>query len=188
LSVDFSEKTFEVLDALDRHEVCNQRQLAKHAGISLGQANYILRILLDKGLVKLGNFRSRANRIGYMYLLTSKGMYAKSLLAAKFVPARLAEYHKLRTRLAEKLDAVEKRGCKRIAFVGPEAVKDFVEKVITESGLGLSFINGFRTWDELKGTDAESFDTALLFDGSPDSMGKISEATGIPKAKLQLLW
>jgi EPS-associated MarR family transcriptional regulator len=186
--VDFSEKTFEVLDVLERHDVCNQRQLAKHAGISLGQANYILRILLDKGLVKLGNFHTRANRIAYMYLLTSKGMYAKSLLAAKFVPARLAEYDKLRTRLAEKLEAVEKKGCKRIAFVGPQVVKDFVEKVTTESGLGLSITNGYRTWNELRGTDAESFDAALLFDGSPDSVGKISEATGIPRSKLHPLW
>jgi EPS-associated MarR family transcriptional regulator len=186
--VDFSEKTFEVLDALDRHEVCSQRQLADHAGMSLGQANSILRILLEKGLVKLGNFHSRANRIGYMYVLTSKGMDAKSLLAAKFVPARLAEYDKLRTRLAEKLGAVEKKGCKRIAFVGPQAVRNFAERVITENRLNLSFINGYTTWSELKGTDAESFDTALLFDGSPESMGKISEATGIPRAKLQPLW
>jgi EPS-associated MarR family transcriptional regulator len=186
--VDYSERTFEVLDALDRHEVCNQRQLADHAGISLGQANYILRILLDKGLVKRGNFHSKANRIGYMYILTSKGMYAKSLLAAKFVPARLAQYDKLRTRLAEKLGTIEKKGCKRIAFVGPQVVRDFAGRVITENRLSLSFTNGNRTWNELKGTDAESFDTALLFDGSPKSMGKISEATGIPREKLHPLW
>jgi DNA-binding MarR family transcriptional regulator len=186
--MDFSEKTFEVLDALDRHDVRNQRQLAKHAGISLGQANCILRILLDKGLVKLGNFNTRADRIGYMYLLTSKGMVAKSYLAAKFVPARLAEYDKLRTRLAEKLDAIEKRGCKRIAFVGPEGVREFTEKVITEKGLCLFVINGYRSWNDLRGADAESFDTALLFDGSSESMGKISEVTGIPRTKLQPLW
>jgi EPS-associated MarR family transcriptional regulator len=186
--MDFSEKTFEVLDALDRHEVCNQRQLAERAGVSLGQVNYILRTLLEKGLVKMGNFHSRANRVGYMYLLTSKGMYAKSYLAAKFVPARLAEYDKLRTRLAEKLDAVEKKGCKRIAFVGPQVVRNFTERVISENRLSLSVTNGYKTWDELKGTDAESFDTALLFDGSSDSIGKISEATGIPRAKLQPLW
>jgi EPS-associated MarR family transcriptional regulator len=186
--MDFSEKTFEVLDALDRHEILNQRQLADHAGVSLGQANYILKVLLDKGLVKLGNFHNKSNRIGYIYLLTNKGMYAKSCLAAKFVPARLAEYDKLRARLAEKLDAVEKKGCKRIAFVGPQVVKDFAERVITENRLGLSLIDGYRTWHELKGTDAESFDTALLFDGSPESIAKISGATGIPTAKLKPLW
>jgi EPS-associated MarR family transcriptional regulator len=186
--MDFSEKTFEVLDALDRHKIRSQRNLADHTGISLGQVNYILRILLEKGLVKLGNFQNKSNRIGYMYLLTSEGMYAKSYLAAKFVPARLAEYDRLRNRLVEKLDAVEKKGCKRIAFVGPQVVRDFAERVITENGLSLSFINGYRTWDELKGTDAESFDTALLFDGSPESIIKISEATGIPAAKLHPLW
>jgi DNA-binding MarR family transcriptional regulator len=186
--MDFSEKTFIVLDALDRHEVYNQRQLAERAGISLGQVNSILKALLEKGLVKLGHFHSRANRIGYMYLLTNKGKYAKSYLAAKFVPARLAEYDNLRTRLAEKLDAVQKKGGKRIAFVGPQVVRDFAEKLITENRLGLSFINHYRTWNELKSTDAESFDSALLFDGSTETIVKISEVTGIPSAKLHHLW
>ncbi len=51
--VNSSEKTFQVLDALDRQEISNQRQLAEHTGVSLGQVNYILKSLLDKGLVKI---------------------------------------------------------------------------------------------------------------------------------------
>jgi hypothetical protein len=72
--------------------------------------------------------------------------------------------------------------------VGPESVREFAEKVITDKGLCLFVIDGYRTWNDLKSVDAESFDAALLFDGSPESMVKISEATGIPQTKLQPLW
>jgi DNA-binding Lrp family transcriptional regulator len=60
-----SDKAFEVLDTLDRQPIINQRQLAQHAGISLGQVNYILKSLLGKGFVKVGNFRKSPHKVGY---------------------------------------------------------------------------------------------------------------------------
>jgi DNA-binding IclR family transcriptional regulator len=48
-----SDKTFAVLDALHREEISNQRQLANHAGVSLGQVNYLLKGLIEKGFVKI---------------------------------------------------------------------------------------------------------------------------------------
>ena len=44
-TMQFSDKTFAVLDALDREEISNQRQLANDSGVSLGQVNYILNSL-----------------------------------------------------------------------------------------------------------------------------------------------
>ena len=73
-----SEKTFQVLDALDREEISTQRQLADNSGISLGQVNYILKSLLGKGLVKVSNFKKNPNKIGYAYFLTPKGIEEKS--------------------------------------------------------------------------------------------------------------
>ena len=72
--MEHSEKTFQILDTLDRQEISTQRQLAEHAGISLGQVNYIIKSLLEKGLVKIGNFRKNPRKIGYVYLLT-KAIY-----------------------------------------------------------------------------------------------------------------
>ena len=87
--MDDPEKTFQVLDTLDTQEILTQRQLADHAGISLGQVNYILKSLLERGLVKIGNFRKNTHKIGYMYLLTPKGIEAKSRLAVKFIVYKL---------------------------------------------------------------------------------------------------
>ena len=69
-----SEKHFQILDTLDGQEISTQRQLAQFTGISLGQINYVLKQLLEKGLVKIGNFRKNPYKIGYTYLLTPKGI------------------------------------------------------------------------------------------------------------------
>ena len=183
-----SDKTFQVLDALDRHDIANQRQLAEHAGISLGQVNYIVKSLMQKGMVKIGNFRKSPHKIGYMYLLTPKGLRTKSQLAVKFVMRKLAEYEDLRERLGERLSFIEEKGHQRVAFVGPETVKAFVETILKESGLNLSLVEYYRHWGELKKIDPDLFDIALLFDGGLQGLPRVAEATGISREKLLPLW
>ena len=91
--MELTRKDFYILDALDSQKITSQRQLSEHAGISLGQVNYVLKSLLEKGLVKIGNFNRNRCKIGYAYLLTPKGIEAKSKLAADFVVSKLKEYH-----------------------------------------------------------------------------------------------
>ncbi|MBW2610398.1 MAG: MarR family EPS-associated transcriptional regulator [Deltaproteobacteria bacterium] len=181
------EKTFQVLDSLDSQEISTQRQLADHAGISLGQVNYILKSLLKKGLVKIGNFRKSPRKIGYAYLLTPKGIEAKSRLAVKFVISKLKEYDNLRKRLAEKLTAIEELGHIRVIFVGPPMVKEFVDSIIREKHLKIDLIGYFTKWKDLKAIEPESFDIVLLFDDSLERVNKIEEATGISREKLSPL-
>jgi len=64
--MELSEKSFQILDALDRNEVFNQRQLAEHSGVSLAQVNYLLKRLLEKGLVKVRNFQKNPNKSFYL--------------------------------------------------------------------------------------------------------------------------
>ncbi len=183
-----SEKTFQILDTLDRQEISTQRQLAEHSGISLGQVNYILKSLLEKGFVKIGNFRKNPRKIGYVYLLTPKGIEAKSRLAVRFVMSKLGEYNALRKGLAERLAIIEKKGHCSIIFVGPPLVKEFVDSIIKERHLKLLLVDHCNDWKHLKNIEPESFDIALLFDDNSDGVRKISEAIGISREKLIPLW
>ena len=70
----FSDKTFAVLDALDRKKISNQRLLADHSGVSLGRVNYILNSLIERGFVKIRNFRKNPRKQAYVYLLTPSGI------------------------------------------------------------------------------------------------------------------
>jgi len=186
--MELSRKTFEVLDTLDRQPIINQRQLAQHAGISLGQVNYILKSLVGRGLVKAGNFRKSPRKIGYAYLLTPKGIQAKSRLAVRFITSKLEEYDSLRTRLAEKLTSIESRNARRIAFVGPQIVKDFIVSIIVEKKLNLVLTGYFRDCRELTGVNTDSYDVVLVFDNMSGGLSKIAQATAMPKHKLLQLW
>ena len=74
----------------------SQREVAYELGMSLGKANYVLRALLDKGLVKVQNFRNSQNKRGYAYLLTPEGVVAKAELTRHFLARKIEEYGALR--------------------------------------------------------------------------------------------
>lgn len=186
--MELSEKSFQILDVLDRHEISSQRQLAEHSGVSLAQVNYLLKRLLEKGLVKTRNFRKNPHKSAYLYLLTPDGMEAKSKAAVKFLMSKLREYNHLRGVLYQKLASIEKRSPARIIFVGPPVVKQFVVSVIAEKGLKLILVDHFNHWRALEEIDPESFDIALLFDGNSEGLKKISDNLSIPEKKLAVLW
>jgi EPS-associated MarR family transcriptional regulator len=183
-----SEKTFQVLDTLHRQEISTQRQLADHSGISLGQVNYILKSLLKKGLVKVGNFRKNPNKIGYIYLLTPKGIETKSRLAVKFVVAKLKEYNSLRDRLTDRLTKIKEKGHRRVIFVGPLTVKEFISAIIKEKELELMLVDYYANLKDMDNISSESFDIALVFEDISGGMREIEQTLKIHRGKLMALW
>lgn len=183
-----SEKTFQVLDALDNQEISTQRELAEHAGVSLGQVNYILKSLLEKGLVKIGNFRKNPRKIGYIYFLTPKGIETKSKLAVKFVLAKLREYDLLRARLLQRLLSIEKKHQKRFIFIGPQKVHDFIESIIQEEKLNLIMVKHYFGLNDLVNIELSSFDIVLLFDGTEEIQQEGEKLAEIIRDKIIPLW
>ena len=184
--MELSQKDFLVLEALDSYEIETQRQLAEHAGISLGQVNYVLKSLLDKGLVKIGRFKRNPNKIRYMYLLTPRGIEAKSKLAVSFVLNRLKKYHSLRKKLAKKLTNLEDKGFRKIFFVGPRVVYDLILSVHSEMDMDLEIVNNLHDWRDLKNYGPESFDVAIILDNKVESFKEIRSYTKIPRKKLRI--
>jgi EPS-associated MarR family transcriptional regulator len=71
------------------------RQIADAVGISNGSAYYVLTALIEKGFVKLGNFKRNSRKGQYVRLLTGKGIREKSLLTHRFIKRKRLEYVKL---------------------------------------------------------------------------------------------
>jgi len=65
-------------------------------GVALGSVNYCLTGLIDKGYIKLENFRHEDNRLAYAYHLTPEGIQAKLQLTFLFLKRRLQEYAEIR--------------------------------------------------------------------------------------------
>ncbi len=73
----------------------SQRELADALGVSLGKTNYCLKALMDKGLIKVQNFRNNQNKLAYAYLLTPLGIAEKTKLTADFLRRKMDEYEGL---------------------------------------------------------------------------------------------
>ena len=87
---------YTLLKILKDNPEMTQRQLSAELGLSLGKTNYVLHALMDKGLMKLSNFKRSDNKVGYLYLLTPKGVEAKSKLAKNFLERKSEQYNRLK--------------------------------------------------------------------------------------------
>jgi EPS-associated MarR family transcriptional regulator len=74
----------------------SSRQVADTVGISNGSAHYVLTALVEKGLVKLEDFKKNPRKGRYAYLLTPKGIREKSILTHNFIEQKRKEYVILR--------------------------------------------------------------------------------------------
>jgi len=79
-----------------------QRDLANELGFSLGKLNYCLKALKKKGLIKIKNFEKNKSKINYMYLLTPKGIAAKTKLTINFMKKKMIEYDELQKELSNR--------------------------------------------------------------------------------------
>ena len=90
-----------VMKIINHNPKMTTREIAQKVGISNGSAYYLLISLIDKGFVKLSNFKENSEKIGYLYLLTPKGIREKSLLTHNFILRKNKEYEQLKEELIE---------------------------------------------------------------------------------------
>lgn len=93
------EDHFNILREIDKKKSLSQRELAKETGVSLGKLNYCLKALKEKGLIKIKNFKQNPNKITYIYILTPKGISAKTKLTINFMRQKMFEYDQLKLEL-----------------------------------------------------------------------------------------
>jgi EPS-associated MarR family transcriptional regulator len=89
------EYRYKILKELQQNPDISQRELARRLGVSLGKVNFCIKALIDKGLVKAGNFKKNPNKVGYLYLLTPRGFEEKAVLTKVFLQCKLTEYESL---------------------------------------------------------------------------------------------
>ena len=87
---------YKILRSLEKDPNYTQRQLSNDLDISLGSVNYCLKGLVEKGFVKIDNFRKSKNKAQYSYLLTPKGVEEKVKLTIEFIKIKTQEYEQLK--------------------------------------------------------------------------------------------
>ena len=90
-----------VLQIISSNSQMTSRELAQKVGISNGSAYYLLTSLIDKGSIKLENFKKSDQKTKYSYLLTPKGIREKSIITRRFIVRKKQEYELLTKEIAE---------------------------------------------------------------------------------------
>jgi len=93
--------SYGLLKTLENNPSLSQRDLAKHLGISLGKVNFCINALVEKGCLKVNNFRNSDNKLAYAYLLTPKGVEQKARMTVEFLQIKVQEYKRLRAEIEE---------------------------------------------------------------------------------------
>ena len=91
------EINFPLLRKISNESGLSQRKMANELGFSLGKLNYSLQELKKKGLVKAKKFKKNPNKIGYLYILTPKGIAAKTRVTINFMKQKADEYKQLKS-------------------------------------------------------------------------------------------
>jgi len=101
MSVLSEENRYKILKLLELNPEINQRELAAELGISLGKANYCLKAIIERGWVKVSNFRKNPNKKAYTYYLTAKGIEEKAKVTLQFLQNKQIEYETIQLELEE---------------------------------------------------------------------------------------
>jgi len=87
---------YQILKSLEQDPNYTQRQLSKDLDLSLGKVNYCLKSIIEKGFIKIDNFKNSKNKSQYSYLLTPKGVEEKAKLTVEFIKTKTQEYEQLK--------------------------------------------------------------------------------------------
>lgn len=95
-SADAESARLALLRVLEERPSASQRELSSLLGLSLGKTHYVLHALLDKGFVKMRNFRRSDNKRAYAYLLTPAGLREKIALTRRFLARKEEEFEQMK--------------------------------------------------------------------------------------------
>jgi EPS-associated MarR family transcriptional regulator len=95
------EYRYRILKLLEEKPDASQREIARALGVSLGRVNFCLQALVEKGLLKVNNFKNNPNKKKYLYFLTPTGMQEKGQVTLRFLRTKLDEYERLKLEVAQ---------------------------------------------------------------------------------------
>ncbi|MBX3565282.1 MAG: MarR family EPS-associated transcriptional regulator [Sphingomonas sp.] len=90
---------FRLLRLLEEHPEYSQRDISRALDVSLGGVNYCLKAMIDKGLIKIENFKTSRHKFGYLHVLTPQGIAERAALTNRFLRRKLAEYEVLKAEI-----------------------------------------------------------------------------------------
>ena len=96
-----SEEAWSVLREIEADPEMTQRALSLRLGLSLGKINFLVKALIEKGLIKAENFKNSKNKSAYLYTLTPRGLEEKTRATYHFLKRKIEEYENLEVEIKQ---------------------------------------------------------------------------------------
>lgn len=93
------EASLNLLREISANPRLTQREMSSRLHLSLGKINFLLKAMVEKGHVKVENFRNSDNKTAYLYLLTPAGIEQKARITQEFLRIKTDEYNRLKDEL-----------------------------------------------------------------------------------------
>ena len=110
MSTQKTEEILSMLKEINGSPSTTQRELSARLGISLGKVNFLLRALIEKGLVKVSNFKKSEYKTAYLYHLTPHGIEEKTKITYHFLKRKIEEYEQLEEEIKRLTKEVHETG------------------------------------------------------------------------------
>jgi len=111
-----------ILDAIEKDAKVTQSELARGLSISLGLCNAYLKRLVNKGYVKVLNFKLKNAR----YLLTPDGIALKLKLTRSYILRSLDYYKVLKNRSEDIIKGLKLEEVRTVAIVGANEIAEIL--------------------------------------------------------------
>src|SRR5665811_966598 len=96
-----TEESLSVLRQIEADPEMTQRALSLRLGLSLCKINFLVKALIEKGLIKAENFKNSKNKSAYLYTLTPRGLEEKTKATYHFLKRKIEEYENLEVEIKQ---------------------------------------------------------------------------------------
>jgi EPS-associated MarR family transcriptional regulator len=105
-----NEEVLRIFREIYKSPEMTQRELSSRLGISLGKINFLINALIERGFVKVENFRKSSSKSAYLYYLTPMGIEKKTRTTYLFLTKKMREYERLATEIQQLREEVRESG------------------------------------------------------------------------------
>jgi EPS-associated MarR family transcriptional regulator len=105
-----NEEALRIFREIDRSPEMTQREFSSRLGISLGKVNFLINALIQKGFIKVENFKKSNNKSKYLYCLTPRGIEEKSRMTYLFLKRKMREYEHLELEIRQLQEEAQESG------------------------------------------------------------------------------
>ena len=105
-----NEEALRIFREINRLPEMTQREFSSRLGISLGKVNFLINALIQKGFVKVENFKKSSSKSKYLYCLTPRGIEEKSRMTYLFLKRKMREYEQLELEIRQLREETRESG------------------------------------------------------------------------------